>query len=47
MLHDHIFLVGMAGCGKTSLGQRLAQSLGIPFVDTDQRTARAFLWAMR
>ena len=37
MLHDHIFLVGMAGCGKTSLGQRLAQSLGIPFVDTDQR----------
>ncbi len=37
MLHDHIFLVGMAGCGKTSLGQRLAQSLGLPFVDTDQR----------
>ena len=37
MLHDHIFLVGMAGCGKTSLGQRLAQSLGMTFVDTDQR----------
>ena len=37
MLHDHIFLVGMAGCGKTSLGQRLAQTMGVPFVDTDQR----------
>ncbi len=37
MLQDHIFLVGMAGCGKTSLGQRLAQAMGRPFVDTDQR----------
>ena len=37
MLQDHLFLVGMAGCGKTSLGQRLAQSLGLTFVDTDQR----------
>ncbi len=37
MLHDHIFLVGMAGCGKTSLGQRLAASMGMTFVDTDQR----------
>jgi len=37
MLKEHIFLVGMAGCGKTSLGQRLAYGLGIPFVDTDQR----------
>ena len=42
MLHDHIFLVGMAGCGKTSLGQRLAQNLGIPFVDTDQRISDIF-----
>ena len=37
MLQDHIFLVGMAGCGKTSLGQRLASSMGMTFVDTDQR----------
>ena len=42
MLHDHIFLVGMAGCGKTSLGQRIAQSMGLPFVDTDQRISDIF-----
>ena len=42
MLRDHIFLVGMAGCDKTSLGQRLAQSLGVPFVDTDQRISDIF-----
>ena len=38
-LHEHIFLIGMAGCGKTSLGQRLAQNLGVRFVDTDQRVS--------
>ena len=37
MLKMHIFLVGMAGAGKTSLGRRLATNLNIPFVDTDQR----------
>ena len=37
MLKFHIFLVGMAGAGKTSLGRRLAQSLNMRFVDTDQR----------
>lgn len=36
MLNMHIFLVGMAGAGKTSLGRRLAQNLGLRFVDTDQ-----------
>ena len=38
-LKEHIFLVGMAGCGKTTLGLRLAQALGVPFVDTDQRVS--------
>ena len=37
MLNMHIFLVGMAGAGKTSLGRRLAQNMNRPFVDTDQR----------
>ena len=37
MLKMHIFLVGMAGAGKTSLGRRLATNLNIPFVDTEQR----------
>jgi len=39
MVNMHIFLVGMAGAGKTSLGRRLAQNLNVPFVDTDQRVS--------
>ncbi len=39
MLNMHVFLVGMAGAGKTSLGRRLAANLGLPFVDTDQRVS--------
>ncbi len=31
----NIVLLGMPGCGKSSLGQRLAQSLGHTFVDLD------------
>ena len=38
-IREHIFLVGMAGCGKSTLGLRLAQALGLPFVDTDQRVS--------
>ena len=32
----HIFLVGMMGAGKSTLGKALAQRLGRPFVDTDR-----------
>lgn len=39
MIDMHIFLVGMAGAGKTSLGRRLATNLNLPFVDTDQRVS--------
>lgn len=39
MLKMHVFLVGMAGAGKTSLGRRLATNLGLRFVDTDQRVS--------
>ena len=39
MVDMHIFLVGMAGAGKTSLGRRLATNLNLPFVDTDQRVS--------
>ena len=42
MLKVHIFLVGMAGAGKTSLGKKIAQNLCIPFVDTDQRISEIF-----
>ncbi len=37
MLKVHIFIVGMAGAGKSSLGRKLAQNMNTRFVDTDQR----------
>lgn len=37
MLKVHIFIVGMAGAGKSSLGRKLAQNMNLRFVDTDQR----------
>ena len=39
MVNMHIFLVGMPGSGKTSLGRRTAQNLNLRFVDTDQRVS--------
>lgn len=34
-LKRHIFLIGMPGSGKSSLGKRVANTLGLPYVDTD------------
>lgn len=39
MIPVHVFLVGMAGSGKTSLGRKLAANLDLPFLDTDQRVS--------
>ena len=36
MGHGNIFLVGMMGSGKTTLGRALAQRLHVPFTDTDR-----------
>lgn len=30
-----IFLIGYMGCGKSTLGRKLARRLGLPFYDTD------------
>ncbi len=35
MMDRHVFLIGMPGSGKSSLGKRLAGRLGLPYVDTD------------
>lgn len=37
MLERHVFLIGMPGCGKSSLGRRVGNMLHVPYVDTDQR----------
>ena len=34
MLDRHLFMIGMQGCGKSSLGKRAAREAGIPFADT-------------
>jgi shikimate kinase len=36
-----ILLVGLMGSGKTSVGKRLAQKLGLPFVDGDKEVEQA------
>ncbi len=36
-----IALVGLMGAGKTSVGRRLAQALGLPFRDADEEVERA------
>lgn len=41
MLERHIFIIGMPGCGKSSLGRKVASNLNIPYVDTDQRIEQA------
>ena len=39
--HRPIVLVGLMGAGKTSVGRRLAEKLGIPFVDADHEIEEA------
>ncbi|MBS6333673.1 MAG: AAA family ATPase, partial [Veillonella sp.] len=35
-MHKHIFLIGMPGAGKTTVGKVLAKELGRDFFDLDQ-----------
>ena len=36
----NIALIGMSGCGKTVVGERLAEVLGVPFYDADAEIER-------
>ena len=36
----HLWLVGLSGCGKSTVGPRLARALGLPWVDTDAEISR-------
>jgi len=40
-LDKTLVLVGLMGCGKSSVGRRLAQRLGVDFVDTDDEISLA------
>ena len=42
MLDMHIFLIGMPGSGKSSLGKRVAHAMGLPYVDMDSAITEAF-----
>ena len=39
--HPNVFLVGMMGCGKTTVGRQVAARLGFGFRDTDEIVERA------
>lgn len=38
---ERFFLVGFMGTGKTTLGRRVAERMGLPFVDLDERIERS------
>jgi gluconokinase len=32
----HVVVMGVAGCGKSAVGERIAQSLGLPLIEGDE-----------
>ncbi|PDW04708.1 shikimate kinase [Candidatus Viridilinea mediisalina] len=44
-MHTSLILIGMKSSGKTSIGQVLAQRMGVAFIDVDQRLEAHYLQA--
>lgn len=42
MIDRHVFLIGMPGSGKSSLGKRCAADMHLPFIDMDQQIVEIF-----
>ena len=40
-MRGNLILIGMMGCGKSTVGRLAAEKLGLAFVDTDERIERA------
>lgn len=40
MMEKPVFLVGFMGSGKTTWGKKIANSLGVPFIDLDQEIVK-------
>jgi shikimate kinase len=38
-MNDTIFIIGLMGCGKSTIGRLLAEQLSLPFFDTDDLIA--------
>ena len=38
---SHLWLLGLSGSGKSTIGPLLAQKLSMPFIDTDERIVQA------
>ena len=45
MLHRVIIVMGVSGCGKSTIGQMLSDQTGIPFFDADDYHPPANLWS--
>jgi shikimate kinase len=46
-MSKRIYLIGYMGCGKTTIGQQLAQESGLQFIDIDQAIERRFRKTVR
>jgi len=43
----HVVVMGVAGCGKSAVGQRIAQALGLPLIEGDEFHPQANIDKMR